>query len=88
MNSAALAAQVSAILDEFEKENGVGPEHSRLVYAILLGQVFKRYCSRFGMKSARIILRNLYGALYRAELNQDAATKSQINRAAGKPPKT
>ena len=80
------SAQVSAMLDQFEKETGVDHEHSRVVYAILLGAVFKRYCSRFGMKSARIILRNLYNTLYRAELENDAATQQQI-KAAGKPPK-
>jgi len=72
---------VNEVLNNFERAIGNDRELGRTVYAIVVAQTFKRYIGRFGIRSAKIVLRNLYAMVYDAERITDQALQERIKKA-------
>jgi hypothetical protein len=64
------------MLDTFDDQNG--DLNTRIVYSLLVAQIFRRLCLKFGLNTGRIVLRNLYSLFHTIEQANGKATAARI----------
>jgi hypothetical protein len=72
---------INAQLDRFEAEVIDDEHHSKVVYAVLVQQIFLRAIEKHGTGTfGHIMLRNLYRVFYRVEIAQSKAKAADLAR--------
>lgn len=73
-----LAHDINRYLDQFEADQADVSE-TRVLYALMLGQIFKRYFKRFGSRAAGIVVRNLNRIYLTMDRETDQAAAASID---------